>query len=61
MRAASTVRDRLSSDNWRLLNQLSETLIDATSPVGSLADALELLDHAIIIARSPSAASRWRT
>jgi uncharacterized circularly permuted ATP-grasp superfamily protein/uncharacterized alpha-E superfamily protein len=46
VRVASTVRDRLSSDNWRILNQLSETLIRPTTP--TFADAIELLDHAII-------------
>ncbi len=48
LRVASTVRDRLSSDNWRILNQLSETLRERESASVSLADALELLDHAII-------------
>lgn len=48
LRVASTVRDRLSSDNWRILNQLAETLTDRDGTTLSLADALELLDHAII-------------
>jgi uncharacterized circularly permuted ATP-grasp superfamily protein/uncharacterized alpha-E superfamily protein len=48
LRVASTVRDRLSSDNWRILNQLSETLTERDSAPVSLADGLELLDHAII-------------
>jgi uncharacterized circularly permuted ATP-grasp superfamily protein/uncharacterized alpha-E superfamily protein len=46
VRVAGAVRDRLSSDNWRILNQLSETLSGPAIP--SLADAIELLDHAII-------------
>ncbi len=48
LRAASTVRDRLSSDNWRILNRLAQTLHGRRLSTLSLADALELLDHAII-------------
>ena len=48
LRVASTVRDRLSSDNWRILNQLWETLTDRDRRSDSFADALERLDHAII-------------
>jgi uncharacterized circularly permuted ATP-grasp superfamily protein/uncharacterized alpha-E superfamily protein len=47
LRVASTVRDRLSSDNWRILNQLAARLRARSSPVLTLADALELLDHSI--------------
>jgi len=46
VRVAATVRDRLSSDNWRILNQLSETLTRPATP--TYADAIELLDHVII-------------
>jgi uncharacterized circularly permuted ATP-grasp superfamily protein/uncharacterized alpha-E superfamily protein len=47
LRVASTVRDRLSADNWRILNRLSETLgVRAGSDI-ALADALELVDRAI--------------
>jgi len=48
LRVASTVRDRLSSDNWRILNQLCETLTTRDLTSTSLADAIELLDHAIV-------------
>jgi uncharacterized alpha-E superfamily protein len=47
LRAASTVRDRLSSDNWRILNQLASRIGARRSPGLTLADALELLDHSI--------------
>ncbi len=46
MRAASAVRDRLSSDNWRLLSRLLGDIDDV--PVGSLAETLEFLDRVII-------------
>jgi uncharacterized alpha-E superfamily protein len=46
VRAASAVRDRLSSDNWRLLSRLSGDIDDV--PVGSLAETLEFLDRVII-------------
>jgi uncharacterized circularly permuted ATP-grasp superfamily protein/uncharacterized alpha-E superfamily protein len=36
LRVASTVRDRLSSDNWRILNQLSETLSERSDHVSTL-------------------------
>jgi uncharacterized alpha-E superfamily protein len=48
LRVASTVRDRLSSDNWRILNQLYETLTSRDLDATGLAGALERLDHAII-------------
>ena len=41
------MRDRLSSDNWRLLNRLAEDA-DGAPDAHRLAEALELLDHAII-------------
>jgi uncharacterized alpha-E superfamily protein len=49
VRAAGAVRDRLSSDNWRVLNQLSSAFARRPSsrPTG-LAEAIELIDHAII-------------
>lgn len=46
VRAGSAVRDRLSVDNWRVLNQLNDTLDD--TPDGSLAGALERIDRAIL-------------
>ena len=48
VRAAGAVRDRLSVDNWRVLNQLSES-IGARRPEGlGLAEAVDLIDHAIL-------------
>jgi uncharacterized alpha-E superfamily protein len=41
------VRDRLSADNWRILNRLSETLGERAGSDIALADALELVDRAI--------------
>ena len=50
MRVAGAVRDRLSSDNWRLLNRL--LAVDCAGTVGDdaveLDDALELIDQSII-------------
>ena len=47
VRVAGAVRDRLSSDNWRLLNRLSQAL--PRTPEGvDLDEALELLDETII-------------
>ena len=48
LRVAGTVRDRLSSDNWRILSQLFAALRRRSASRLPLADALELLDHAII-------------
>jgi uncharacterized circularly permuted ATP-grasp superfamily protein/uncharacterized alpha-E superfamily protein len=48
VRVAGAVRDRLSIDNWRVLNQLSETLTQGHPPDAGLAESLEMLDHAII-------------
>jgi uncharacterized circularly permuted ATP-grasp superfamily protein/uncharacterized alpha-E superfamily protein len=48
VRVAGTVRDRLSSDNWRLLNQLLQAMERRPSHEDDLAEALELLDRAII-------------
>ena len=46
VRAASAVRDRLSSDNWRLLSRLAEDASGASH--GSLTTTLEHLDRVII-------------
>jgi uncharacterized circularly permuted ATP-grasp superfamily protein/uncharacterized alpha-E superfamily protein len=48
VRVAGAVRDRLSSDNWRVLNQISQAFTRRTSRPTTLAEALELIDHAII-------------
>jgi uncharacterized circularly permuted ATP-grasp superfamily protein/uncharacterized alpha-E superfamily protein len=58
VRVAGAVRDRLSSDNWRLVNQLHEAFAGASSlspaspagpaPAASLAAALELIEEAIV-------------
>ncbi len=45
--AAATVRDRLSTDNWRVLNQLDESL-SQPSPGRGLSEALDALDRAIL-------------
>jgi len=47
VRVAGAVRDRLSSDNWRLLNRLSQALPRTPESV-DLDDALEMLDETII-------------
>ncbi len=49
MRVASTVRDRLSSDNWRLVNQLFEAFALPDPPSGRLAEVLALLDQAVVL------------
>ncbi len=48
VRAAGAVRDRLSSDNWRVLNQLAESLGGRDPRTLGLAEALELIDRAIL-------------
>ena len=48
VRVAGAVRDRLSGDNWRVLNQLSEMLTQRSFPHHGVAEALELIDQAII-------------
>jgi uncharacterized circularly permuted ATP-grasp superfamily protein/uncharacterized alpha-E superfamily protein len=48
LRVAGAVRDRLSSDNWRILSQLFAALRRRSASRLPLADALELLDRAII-------------
>ncbi len=47
VRVAGTVRDRLSSDNWRVLNQLFLSLRTRLRRDG-LADVLELLDRTVV-------------
>jgi uncharacterized alpha-E superfamily protein len=49
VRAAGTVRDRLSADNWRLVNQLFEAFTLPSPLAGGLAEALELIDRAIVL------------
>ena len=46
VRAASAVRDRLSTDNWRVLNRLLQ-LFTRETRVPDLDDALELIDRAL--------------
>jgi uncharacterized alpha-E superfamily protein len=46
VRVASAVRDRLSTDNWRVLNHMLQ-LFTRESPVLDLDDALELIDDAL--------------
>jgi uncharacterized circularly permuted ATP-grasp superfamily protein/uncharacterized alpha-E superfamily protein len=46
-RVAAAVRDRLSPDNWRLVNQLFEAFAEPAASAG-LADLLELVDRTIV-------------
>jgi uncharacterized circularly permuted ATP-grasp superfamily protein/uncharacterized alpha-E superfamily protein len=52
VRVAGVVRDRLSSDNWRALHQLSQMFVRRRArhsvPLRGLSEAIELLDEAII-------------
>lgn len=48
VRAASTVRDRLSTDNWRLLNRLHQALTTLDADGLELDEALNLIDQAIV-------------
>ena len=48
VRVAGAVRDRLSGDNWRVLNKLSEMLTQRSFPHHGVAEALDLIDQAII-------------
>jgi len=48
VRVASTVRDRLSPDNWRLVNQLFQAFALESHTTLGLADALDLADRAIV-------------
>jgi uncharacterized circularly permuted ATP-grasp superfamily protein/uncharacterized alpha-E superfamily protein len=47
VRVASAVRDRLSTDNWRVLNQLLQ-LLSRKSHALDLDDGLELIDEALL-------------
>lgn len=48
VRVAGATRDRLSSDNWRLLNRLSQDVAGRGQVRIGLDEALEILDQAII-------------
>jgi len=48
VRVAGAIRDRLSSDNWRLLNQLFALAAIRPARVPDLHDALALLERAIV-------------
>jgi uncharacterized circularly permuted ATP-grasp superfamily protein/uncharacterized alpha-E superfamily protein len=47
VRVATAVRDRLSTDNWRVLNRLLQ-LFTSNRPVLDLDEALELIDDALL-------------
>jgi uncharacterized alpha-E superfamily protein len=47
-RVAGAVRDRLSSDNWRLLNQLAQSVARPPASAPGLTEALDLIDRTII-------------
>ena len=48
VRVAGAVRDRLSSDNWRLLNRLTQLFAKWPAPGGHLDEALEVIDDALV-------------
>jgi len=48
VRVAGTVRERLSTDNWRLLNRLIQAFSEPRVEAPSLAEGLELVDKAIV-------------
>jgi uncharacterized circularly permuted ATP-grasp superfamily protein/uncharacterized alpha-E superfamily protein len=48
VRVASAVRDRLSGDNWRVLNQLREMLRHDVARSSGLSDAQDRLDEVIL-------------
>src|SRR4029453_12685623 len=48
-RVAGTVRERLSSDNWRVLNRLFQRVSTRQDRPVSLDDAFEFLDDAIVL------------
>ena len=48
VRVAGTVRDRLSSDNWRVLSQLSRAFVHSPARRVGVAEALDTIDQAII-------------
>ena len=45
---AGAVRDRLSTDNWRVLNRLLQLFTRRPAPAVDLDDALELIDDALV-------------
>jgi uncharacterized circularly permuted ATP-grasp superfamily protein/uncharacterized alpha-E superfamily protein len=47
-RVAGAVRDRLSSDNWRLLNQLAQSVARPPAQPPGLSEALDMIDRTII-------------
>jgi len=47
-RVAGAVRDRLSTDNWRVLNRLSEMIAQRALQHTGVAEAIDLMDQAII-------------
>jgi len=47
-RVAGSVRERLSSDNWRLLNQLAQSVTRPPGAMASLAETLDVLDRTIV-------------
>jgi uncharacterized alpha-E superfamily protein len=49
VRVAGAVRDRLSSDNWRVLNQTLELGARDQSEETSVAEALEIIDQIILL------------
>ncbi len=48
VRVAGAARDRLSSDNWRLLNRMHQQMTDGAGARIGLDEALEIADQAII-------------
>jgi uncharacterized circularly permuted ATP-grasp superfamily protein/uncharacterized alpha-E superfamily protein len=48
VRAAGAVRDRLSTDNWRLLNRLMQLFTVKTLAPADLDDTLELIDDSLV-------------
>src|SRR4029077_21238701 len=48
VRVAGAVRDRLSSDNWRLLNRLTQLFAKWPASGGPLDEALEGIDDALV-------------
>jgi uncharacterized alpha-E superfamily protein len=48
-RVAAAVRERLSSDNWRVLTRLHQSMPAAIGDDGSVDDAFEFLDETILL------------
>ncbi len=48
VRVAAAARDRLASDNWRLLNRLHQQLTDSAGAAIGLDEALEIVDQSIV-------------